>query len=330
VTRAPIGLVLGSHLAPEEIATTARLAEELGYSELWLAEDYFFTGGISGASAALSATRTIPIGLGIVSALVRHPALLAMEISTLSRVHPGRVRPGVGLGVPAWVEQMALMPRSPLRAMRECVTSVKRLLAGEELSEQGDYFGFRSVKLTYPAQEPVRIWMGVIGPKMLRLSGEIADGTVVSVLASPEYVTWTREQIAAGQAAAGRNDAHPMAVFAMFSVDRDGTKAKEAIRPLTAFYLHAMPENALTDVYGIAEEAAALAGQGFDAVLEGMPDQWIEDLVIAGDLEECAAKIRRLLEAGADSVVLFPTPPEQARELVELAAAEILPRLEEG
>jgi alkanesulfonate monooxygenase SsuD/methylene tetrahydromethanopterin reductase-like flavin-dependent oxidoreductase (luciferase family) len=253
-----------------------------------------------------------------------------MEISTLSRMYPGRLLPGIGLGLPVWIEQMGLRPRSDLTAMRECVTSVRRLLDGEEVDGDGRSFDFHGVRLSYPTTERVPLYMGVIGPKMLRLSGEIADGTVVSVLASPEYVTWTREQIAAGQAAAGRNDAHPMAVFAMFSVDRAGTKAKEAIRPVTAFYLHAMPENALTDVYGIAEEAAALAAQGFDAVLEGMPDQWIEDLVIAGDLEECAAKIRRLLEAGADSVVLFPTPPEQARELVELAAAEILPRLEEG
>jgi alkanesulfonate monooxygenase SsuD/methylene tetrahydromethanopterin reductase-like flavin-dependent oxidoreductase (luciferase family) len=322
--------VLGSHLAPEQIAATARLGEELGFSELWLAEDYFFTGGISGASAALSATHSIPVGLGIVSALVRHPALLAMEVATLTRLHPGRVRPGIGLGVPSWVEQMILMPRSPLRAMRECVTSVKRLLAGEELSDEGDYFGFRNVRLTYPAQEPVRLWMGVIGPRMLRLSGEIADGTVGSVLASPEYVTWAREQIAGGQAAAGRSDHHPFAVFVMFSVDRDGEKARQAIRQVTAFYLHAMPRNAMTEVYGIAEEAGELAAQGLEAVLEGMPAHWLEDLVVAGDPEECAAKIRRYLEAGADSVVLFPAPPERAREMVELAAAEILPRLEEG
>jgi alkanesulfonate monooxygenase SsuD/methylene tetrahydromethanopterin reductase-like flavin-dependent oxidoreductase (luciferase family) len=319
--------VLGSALAPEEIGGIARLAERLGFSELWLAEDYFFTGGVSGAAFALAATERISVGLGIVSAMVRHPALLAMEISTLSRTSPGRLLPGIGLGVPFWVRQMGLMPDSSLAAMRECVTSVRRLLAGEEVTEEGANFAFRNVRLTYPAQERLPVYMGVIGPKMLELSGEVADGTIGSVLASPQYVTWAREQIAAGQARANRSERHPFVAFAMFSVSRDGRFAKQAIRQTMAFYLGAMPDNALTDVYGIKEQAIELAKGGPEAVERELPDQWVDDLAIAGEPDECAEKIRRLLDAGADSVALFPVPAERARELVELAAAEVLPRV---
>lgn len=323
----PVGLVLGSALAPEEIGETARLGERLGFSELWLAEDYFFTGGISGAAIALAATERLPVGLGIVSAMVRHPAVLAMEISTLSRAYPGRLLPGIGLGVPGWVEQMGLLPRSQLGAMRECVTSVRRLLAGEELTEAGASFAFDNVQLTYPAQEPPPVYMGVIGPKMLELSGEVADGTIGSVLASPQYVTWARERIAAGQAKAGRSGRHPFAAFAMFLVDRDGEAAKREIRKTMAFYLAAMPGNAMTEAYGIKEAAIELTKSGPEAVERGMPDQWVEDLVIAGDPDECAEKIRRLLAAGADSVVLFPAGAEGTREMIELAAAAVLPKV---
>jgi 5,10-methylenetetrahydromethanopterin reductase len=324
----PVGLVLGSALAPEEIASTARLGERLGFSELWLAEDYFFTGGISGAASALGATERIRVGLGIVSAMVRHPAVLAMEISTLSRTYPGRLLPGIGLGVPSWVEQMELLPRSPLSAMRECVTSVRRLLAGDELAETGASFGFRNVRLTYPALERLPVYMGVIGPKMLELSGEVADGTIGSVLAAPEYVTWARGRIAAGQERAGRTGQHhPFVLFAMTCIDRDGKAAKKAIRQAAAFYLAAMPANAMTDAYGITEQTLELAKGGPEAFEREMPDQWLEDLAIAGEPDECAEKIGRYLAAGADSVVLFPFPAERAREMVELAAAEVLPRL---
>jgi alkanesulfonate monooxygenase SsuD/methylene tetrahydromethanopterin reductase-like flavin-dependent oxidoreductase (luciferase family) len=323
----PVGLVLGSALAPEEIGETARLGERLGFSELWLAEDYFFTGGISGAAIALAATERLPVGLGIVSAMVRHPAVLAMEISTLSRAYPGRLLPGIGLGVPAWVEQMGLTPRSQLGAMRECVTSVRRLLAGEELTQTGASFSFDNVQLTYPAQEQPPVYMGVIGPKMLELSGEVADGTIGSVLASPQYVTWARERIAAGRTKAGRSGHHPFAAFAMFLVDGDGAAAKREIRKAMAFYLAAMPSNAMTEVYGIKEAAIELAKGGPEAVEREMPDEWVEDLVIAGEPDECAEKIRRFLAAGADSVVLFPVGAERTREMVELAAATVLPQV---
>lgn len=323
----PVGLVLGSALPPERCVEIAQLGERLGFSELWLAEDYFFTGGIAGATAVLGATERIPVGLGIVSAMVRHPALLAMEVATMSRMHPGRVWPGVGLGVPAWVHQMHLMPASQLAAMRECVTALRRLLDGEELNEQGATFGFTGVKLTHPAPAGVPVHMGVIGPKMLRLAGEIADGTVGSVLAGEAYIRWAREQIAEGQAAGGRTEHHRFSAFVMYAVDRDAQAAKEALRGMMAFYLAAVPKSAMTDVYGVAEELAKIAQGGPEQVLREMPSEWLEDLVVAGDPDECAAKLRRLLDAGADSVVLFPMPVDRAAEVVELTAREVLPRL---
>ena len=324
----PVGLVLGSALAPERLAGMARLGEELGYGELWFAEDYFFTGGISGATAALAATERIPIGLGIVSAVVRHPALLAMELATISRMFPGRLLPGIGLGVPGWIRQMGLHPKSALGAMRECVTSARKLLDGEELTFEGQTFHFDRVKLTHLPQERLPLYMGVIGPKMLQLSGEIADGTVASVLAAPEYIRWTREQLAIGAERAGRSDHHRIACFVLFAVDADGRKAKESLRDIIAFYMAAMGANALTDVHGSSDQLKDMVARGgVEAVAQEMPDEWLDDLIVAGDPEECAVKIRRFLDAGADSVVLFPTPVEHAEEIVRLAAEDVLPRV---
>jgi alkanesulfonate monooxygenase SsuD/methylene tetrahydromethanopterin reductase-like flavin-dependent oxidoreductase (luciferase family) len=202
--RSPIGLVLGSHMAPEDIRRMAGRAEDLGYGELWFSEDCFFTGAMSSVTAALAATRELPVGLGIVSAVTRHPALLAMELAAMSRLYPGRVLPGVGLGVPAWLDQMGLMPRSPLTALSECVTSLRRLLSGVEVTFRGDVFAFDRVELTYKPQEELPIYMGLVNAKGLRLSGEIADGTILSVLAGVAYVRWSRQQIAEGAAAAKR------------------------------------------------------------------------------------------------------------------------------
>jgi len=323
----PVGVVLGSAIAPERVRSAAITAEQSGFDEVWLAEDYFFTGGISAASLALDATSRVKVGLGVVSAMARHPALLAMELATMSRVHPERLIAGIGLGVPTWLRQMGLHPTAPLAAMRECVTSVKALMRGDTLSASGVYT-FNAVSLVYPeTSPPTPIRMGVSGPQMLRLSGEVADGSVLSVAASHEYVRWARARIDEGRERGSRSGHHPVTVFAIYAVDRDGDAARAAARASLAFYKQ-YGSNALTDVYGISDELNSLVAQGgYDAVLAGMRDEWVDDLTIAGTPEECAEKIRSFYGAGADSVALFPVATDRVDEILRLTADAVLPRL---
>src|SRR6476469_6454946 len=298
-----IGLVLGSQNAPEDIAALARLGESSGFDELWIAEDYFFTGGVACAAAALAATERIPVGLGVVSAMVRHPAVLAMECSSLARMFPGRLRPGIGLGLPVWVQQMGLYPRSQLTAVRECVEALRELLDGGTVDRHGTSFAFDEVQLAYPVTPP--------GP----------------IFASVEYVRWARELIAAGRAAAGRTGHHPFACFAICCVDDNGEQARAALRPVMAFYLSVLAESPLIEVYGIREELGSLLTDGVDRLAAEMPDRWLDDLAVAGDPDECARQIRRLMDAGADSVALFPLPAERSGAIIRLAAQEVVPRV---
>jgi alkanesulfonate monooxygenase SsuD/methylene tetrahydromethanopterin reductase-like flavin-dependent oxidoreductase (luciferase family) len=312
-------------MPPADIVRTARRAEELGFGELWFSEDCFFSGAFAGIAAALAATQELPVGLGIASAVTRHPALLAMECATLSRLHRGRFRPGVGLGVPFWLRQMGLMPRSPLGAVRECVESLRRLLAGEEVTGDG-LFRFDQVALTHIPDEELPIYLGMVGPRGLELAGGIADGSVLSVLAGVDYVRWARERIAAGAAAAGRAGApHRVVTYVLYSVDSDGAAAREAVREATCFYLTAMPDNALSEVYGIQPQLQQLIAAG--TLEQELPAAWLEDLAVAGDPDEAAARIRALLDAGSESVCLWLFPLDRGEEILDLTAREVLGRI---
>jgi alkanesulfonate monooxygenase SsuD/methylene tetrahydromethanopterin reductase-like flavin-dependent oxidoreductase (luciferase family) len=322
----PVGAVLGSAIHPAGLTELSRLCEQSGFSELWLAEDYFFTGGVAGAAAVLAATEHVPVGLSIVSSVARHPALLAMEMSTLAHLHPGRLRIGVGGGLAMWLRQMGIEPTSSLAAIRECVTATQRLLAGEQITEQGRQFSFDAVQLAFPVDD-APVYMGVIGPKMLQLAGEIADGTIGSAPTCPEYVSWAREQIAVGQQRSGRSDAHPFRSLSLFSCHPDGDVARGNARGPLGFYMSATGLNALSAAYGIDDELSELL-QGDPATFaDRMPDRWVDDLVICGTPAECAAKIDAQLDAGADSVSLFPVPADEAAEQFALAAAEVFPLL---
>lgn len=325
-----LGVLLGSTTAPERLPVLSRQAETLGFDEVWLAEDYFFYGGFTGVSQALAATERIRVGLGVASCMARHPAVTAMEIASVDRAFPGRFMPGLGHGVPAWVKQMGLYPRSPMRALEEAFTGIRTLLTRDKpYSAEGEYFTFREVSLTHPPAGSLPLYLGVIGEKGCEMAGRIADGNVLSVLAPTEYVSWARSLAQQGMRAAGRDGHFGLPAYVLAAVDRDRARARAAVRQSVAFYLAAVGPTPLTGAIGINDTLSGLLadGGGAKAVLDGMPDEWVDTLAIAGTPEEVAARIEQYWAASADSVILAPQPAEMTEEQLRLLAAEVLPRL---
>tara|TARA_Y100001970_G_C14259133_1_gene878158 strand:+ start:12094 stop:13068 length:975 start_codon:yes stop_codon:yes gene_type:complete len=319
----PIGVFILGDIEPENIIPLSKKVEEYGFDELWFAEDYFMISGFASAAMALQATKTIKVGVGIVSAVVRHPSVTAMEASTISRAYPGRFTLGIGHGVPAWIKQMDLYPKSVLSSMRESVTSIKRLLAGEEITQKGEYFSFDRVALTHPDPN-LSVLTGVVGPKSIDLCADIADGMIVSVLGGPKYV-----QAAHNQISKRRGDSKfKMVTYALCSVGDDIQKKREDVRSATAFYLNAMGPTYISDIYGISHETESMIKKGGARTLESaMPDEWLDFLAIAGSPKDCEDSINQFFEAGSSSVVLCIVPTESLAEQLQKIGQEVLPNL---
>jgi len=317
------GIRLATATPPGLLPDLARLAEREGFEDIWLPEDYFANGGVATVTAALAVTERTQVGLGIVSAMVRHPAVLAMEAASIEGMFPGRLRLGIGAGVPAWTDQMGLTPRSPITAIRDCVSAVRALIAGDTLDHRDEYHRYSDVALSHPVG-PVPITLGPIGPNMLRLSGEIADATLLSVLASPPYVAWARQQVSEGMARSGRTaEHHPIATYALCLVDDDEERAREHIRPFLARMLLAMPGVALFSVPGVSDAIEdLLASSGPEEFANAIPDEWIDLFTVVGPVGTCARKIEALRDSGADQVVLAPAGPARP-EHIEAAAAVV-------
>jgi len=164
---------------------------------------------------------------------------------------------------------------------------------------------------------------------MLRLSGEVADGSVLFVSAGLNYIRWASVRIEEGRVRGGSADAHthPITVFAINSVDEDGNAAWASVWARLVF-CHQYGSNGLTDVYDVSHELNALVKLGgYQAVLDGMPDRWVEDLTIAGTPEECAQEISAFYATVADSVAMLPVATDRMDEVVRLTANSVLPRL---
>jgi len=284
-----LGVVYRPEAPPERLREVARAADEGGLDELWLWEDCFWQGGIAAATAALAWTQRVRVGVGLLPVPLRNVALATMEATTLHRLFPGRVTLALGHGVQSWMGQVGARAGSPVTLLREYVTAMRALLRGERVTTAGRYVTLDDVALGWPPATPPAMYVGAAGPKTLRLAGEIADGTILDAGNPPDGVRRARGLIDEGRAAAGRTDHHQVVVYLCAATGPD------AAARLRAEY-------------------------------ERWGDEPVPGLGAAGDAEAVAAAVRRLADAGADTVVVQPTTDESDPEgFVRFVADEVRP-----
>ncbi len=298
----PIGVMYRCDSPPENLPAYAQLAERLGYDELWVVEDCFFTGAVSAAAVAAASTESLKIGIGILPAAFRNPALAAMELSNLSRLFPGRIQPGFGHGVPAWVRQVGAHHPSPLAVLEETIAAVRALLHGETVTTHGRHVDLDAVKLAFPPAEPPLISAGVRNEKSLRLAGRVADGTILAEGAAPAYIAWARERIDEGRAEAGRTDPHRVTVYAHLDFD---DAARSARSELAAQFDSPVQPSDPADAELLARLVADAKGD-LEALAAALPDEIVDRYAVAGDAGTCSSAVTRLAAAGADAVVFVP------------------------
>lgn len=284
-----LGAVFRPQLPPERLRDVARLADESGLEELWLWEDCFREGGISTAAAALAWTERLRVGVGLLPVPLRNVAITAMETAALHRMFPGRAVVAVGHGVQDWMGQVGARVESPVTLLREHLVALRALLGGERVTTEGRYVRLDDVALDWPPAGPVPVLAGATGPRSLRLSGEAADGTILTASTTADGVRQARRLIDEGRGSAGRTDLHQVVVYLLTATGPDAT----------------------------ARLRAELADEG----LESVPD-----LGVAGDAGAVAKAVQRLADAGADRVILQPTGDEPDPEgFVRFAAQEVRP-----
>jgi alkanesulfonate monooxygenase SsuD/methylene tetrahydromethanopterin reductase-like flavin-dependent oxidoreductase (luciferase family) len=236
-----LGAIFLPQNPPERLRGIARAADEAGLEQLWLWEDCFLNGGVAAAAAALAWTTRLRVGIGILPVPLRNVALTAMEVATLHRMFGDRAIVGVGHGVQEWMAQVGVKAASPMTMLREQATALRALLHGESVTTEDRYVRLTEVKLDWPPEQPPPLLIGATGPKTLQLSGELADGTILTGGTSPEGVRAAREHI-------GGADGHQLVVF-----------LPAALGPTAADRLARQQERYGMDFPGVAGDAQAVA-----------------------------------------------------------------------
>jgi len=307
-TRAAVGMCFDRTFPAPLVLDVARDLESGGADQLWVIEDCFYTAGVSLTAAALSVTERLTVGLGILPAVARNPAVTAMELATLCALAPGRFLPGIGHGVQDWMGQMGARPASPVTTLEEVLVAVGRLLDGERVTMHGRHVHLDDVQLDQPPPSPPPLLAGVRGPRSLAMAGRAAGGVVLAEPASPPYVHWALDR-------AGRPAGFHVAVFSALRVEADRRDAHRAMAPWLGDLL-ADPGPALLALPFIDELQVTWAREGVDG-LATMPAEWWTAIGPIGTLDDAAAHVEDLEAAGVHSIGLFP-PPDPA-----VAAAQL-------
>ncbi|MCA9833566.1 MAG: LLM class flavin-dependent oxidoreductase [Thermomicrobiales bacterium] len=301
---------------PAGLAEESRRVESLGFEALWIVEDCFYMGGISQAAIALASTTTLKIGIGINPGVAHNAAILAMEYATLARAFPGRLIGGIGHGVESWMEQIGESVSSPLTAIEETTTAIRQLLHGERISIDGRYVRLDDVQLQPPPEVVPPILLGVHGPKSIALAGRIADGVLLAENAAPHYVRQSRAILDGERSKPGY-----IGVYTCALVDNDYPNDAHARMRHVIAGLNSHGLSAQTSGLSFAAELQAMANEGGAANLEAnMPSEWVQQLGLVGTRDEVLAGVEAYAAAGADAVILVPSPDWEWNSWLKQAA----------
>jgi len=312
-----LGMCFDRTFPPAFVLEVAERLESDGVDQLWVIEDCFYTAGISLAAAALARTERLTVGLGILPATARNPAITAMEIATLARLAPGRVLAGIGHGVQDWMDQMGARTPSPVTTLNEVITVVRRLLHGDTITFDGRHVTMRDVALDQPPELVPPVLAGVRGPKSLAMAGRVADGLVLAEGTGPTYV-----RQAVGQA--GDPQPFRVSVFTVVCITEDPRDAYRTMAPFVGDLCASPTPNVRAHPHfgDIQDRWRDRAEEG----LVDMPAEWWGQLGAIGTFDDAVAHVQALHDAGVNDVSLFPAAEvdvarRQMDDVVRLATA---------
>jgi alkanesulfonate monooxygenase SsuD/methylene tetrahydromethanopterin reductase-like flavin-dependent oxidoreductase (luciferase family) len=369
-----VGLDARLGLPFDQLRAAAREAERLGFESLWTP-----AGGVPDSfhvCAAWSQDTGLRTGISVVpAARMWTPLSLAVQAATLAQLSGGRFVLGLGTGGygPDFWTSVGL-PNRPIAVMREYVTEVRGLLAGQVVTartvtgQAGSGHGGSghdgsghdgsgddgsgqvgagapgwpaSASLGIADLPATPVYLAALGPQMLRLAGEVADGALLN-WSSPEHIAFSRERVAEGAARAGRDPgAVPLTMYIRVCVDDDVAAARHALGTQVLDYALAtpgMPKGAgyrgLFASMGFDAELTELEerrdrGTPMEELVAAAPDEMLSAVGYYGPAAQAPAAFARL-SAGLDEAMVRVITVRPGLEPVVEAMTALTPALIKG
>ena len=286
-----------------------------------LAEQSGFDYGVMSESAgrdsmvilthAASQTRSLKLGTNIVPIYVRSPMQMAASALTLTEISSGRFKI-LGLGtsyrqrVEAW---FGTSFQRPAARTKEYVEVLRTLLAGGSVNYQGEFYNIKDYPPLTDKPLDIPIYLGVTGPKMRHLTGQVADGVILNSLSTPQFVRESIELIEQGAREAGRRLSDiEIGSSIVFSASHDRRQALEAAKRGMMFYIIYPEFDPIVRTTKFMSEIQALReaywGGNVARAYEILTEPIVDAFVVFGTPTECRQKLDEYRAAGLELMVI--------------------------
>jgi 5,10-methylenetetrahydromethanopterin reductase len=243
-------------------------------------------------------------------------------------MYPGRTALNLGVGMQETLTRIGITGHDkPMKPLRECVEIIKLLFSGERIKYEGTRFTIEKHHLSGDRLRTPDIFFSVMGPRLIGLAGEVAEGVNLPLASSPEYTAQSVEQFEEGSRRGERDRSRQTIVTEVLVQVGDDDDDLSGVRRLLGFHYASEYFKKVVAPSGIAvphdEIREAFIKREMDRVDSLISDEMVAAFTAVGSPDEIVRRLKDYEAAGADMILLYTAGDEAARvrTINELGAA---------
>lgn len=280
----------------------------LGACRIWIGEDIGIGQDIFTLTAFALLRSTIGVGTAIIPISTNHIVTIARAGVALQEIGNGRLTIGIGVGGIQDLKRMSITIERPVTALREAVRVLKDLWGGRSVAANTELMAINDFQLGGNSPVKIPIFLGVRGPKMLRLAGQVADGVILS--GPMDYIDHAMKILDASAKSAGRtpSDVERVVWLPTIPTFKGGTEnlAKKVVAIVVADTPRSVMDLLDIDHDVVMEIKRRVVEKGVSKAVPLITREIMDMFAISGDCQEMIDGFKALYRIGADEVVLGP------------------------
>jgi 1,4-dihydroxy-2-naphthoate octaprenyltransferase len=325
----PVGIGFAARGEVKELVAWADQARATGLHSVWIHDSLYERDAVTYATSIAAQVPQIRVALGALSSYTRHPALIAMTISALDDIAPGRIILGLGTALPLRLKQMGIpySPEQGVESVSAAMDTVRALWSGQRIPSATA--GLPPIQPMFPPVHHVPIYIAAYRTAFLQLAGAKADGYLARPAESIPNMVRLIAKLRKASLQAGRDErAVNVAGYLLTHVDKSRREALNRAKrePFVIYMMSVLSDFSLQQVGFEAELreriAAAWRAEDYHQAAGLIPDDMLDAFMLCGTAAEVAEAAARFNQAGMDTPILQPVlqQQDQVRQVLQAAS----------